>query len=87
MLSLFIHYHILYMAKATIFKDVFNTSTPHYVSVEQLLKRIAEGNSKKTVEQVRELKSQNKDYASIKKSLPSAIFSGEGRKGIEKVYN
>ena len=74
------------MAKATIFKDVFNTSTPHYVSVEQLLKRIAEGNSKKTVEQVRELKSQNKDYASIKKSLPSAIFSGEGRKGIEKVY-
>ena len=74
------------MAKATIFKDVFNTSTPHYIGVNQLLKRIAEGNSKDTVEKIRKLKSEGKDYASIKKSLPSAIFSGEGRAGIKKVY-
>ena len=74
------------MAKATIFKDVFNTSTPHYIGVNQLLKRIAEGNSKDTVDKIRKLKSEGKDYVSIKKSLPSAIFSGEGRTGIKKVY-
>lgn len=57
--------------KVTFFKDVFDKSAPHHVNVTTALERIKTGQSKTTIEQVR---NGNKD---AKKNLPVVCFSGE----------
>ena len=59
----------------TIFKNIFSKE-PNYISVEAALKRIQQGKSKKTVEEIR--KTIDKEKASkIKLNLPSICFSGK----------
>lgn len=59
----------------TIFKNIFSKE-PNYISVEAALKRIQEGKSKITVEEIR--KTIDKEKANkIKLNLPSICFSGK----------
>ena len=59
----------------TIFKNIFSKE-PNYISVEAALKRIQEGKSKKTVEEIRNTLDKEKANK-IKLNLPSVCFSGE----------
>ena len=59
----------------TIFKNIFSKE-PNYISVEAALKRIQQGKSKTTVEEIR--KTIDKEKANkIKLNLPSICFSGK----------
>ena len=59
----------------TIFKNIFSKE-PNYISVESALKRIQQGKSKTTVEEIR--KTIDKEKANkIKLNLPSICFSGK----------
>jgi len=59
----------------TIFKNIFSKE-PIYISVEDAFKRIINGNSKATVEEIRQ--TLDKDKANkIKANLPSICFSGK----------
>ena len=57
--------------KVTIFQDVFQKNTPHHIHLGQALKRIQEGNSATTIDDVR------KGNKEAKKKLPVVLFSGE----------
>lgn len=57
--------------KVTFFKDVFDKASPHHVNILTALDRIKEGQSKETIDEIREGK---KD---LKKTLPVVCFSGE----------
>ena len=59
----------------TIFKNIFSKE-PNYISVEAALKRIQDGKSKKTVEEIRNTLDKEKANK-IKLNLPSVCFSGE----------
>ena len=59
----------------TIFKNIFSKE-PNYISVEAALKRIQEGKSKKTVEEIRNTLDKEKANK-IKLNLPSVCFSGK----------
>jgi hypothetical protein len=59
----------------TIFKNIFSKE-PNYISVEAVLKRIQEGKSKKTVEEIRNTLDKEKANK-IKLNLPSVCFSGK----------
>ena len=59
----------------TIFKNIFSKE-PNYISVETALKRIQEGKSKKTVEEIRNTLDKEKANK-IKLNLPSVCFSGK----------
>ena len=60
----------------TMFSSITNIDEPHYITIEDSLKRIKEGKSKNKVEQVRSGDTQ------VKKTLPVALFSGvfDGRR-------
>ena len=60
----------------TMFSSITNIDEPHYITIEDSLKRIKEGKSKDKVEQVRSGDTQ------VKKTLPVALFSGvfDGRR-------
>lgn len=60
----------------TIFKNIRETSTPFYRSVDFCLKRIKEGDSKEIIERVRVEPDKNKRN-DIKKELPAVCFSGK----------
>jgi len=55
----------------TIFKTIFEKSTPHQITITQALHRIRSGSSRTTVDEVR---SGNKEK---KLKLPAVLFSGE----------
>lgn len=86
------------MSSITIFKDGYNTDNPHHISLQTALKRIQDGNSKETVDEIRRLKSLSenlsptkqktteKQIANLKKSLPSVMFHGKFDKPVEKEY-
>jgi hypothetical protein len=57
--------------KVTFFKNLYDKDAPHHVEVHTALDRIREGQSKTTIESVRD---GNKD---AKKTLPIVCFSGE----------
>jgi hypothetical protein len=59
----------------TIFKNIFSKE-PNYISVEAALKRIQDGKSKKTVEEIRNTLDKEKANK-IKLNLPSVCFSGK----------
>ncbi len=59
----------------TIFKNIFSKE-PHYVSIQDALKRIEQGNSKSTVEEIRATLDKEKANK-IKFNLPSVCFSGK----------
>lgn len=58
----------------TIFKNIFSKE-PHYIKVDDALRRIKEGFSKKTVEEIRSTIDKEKANK-IKLNLPSVCFSG-----------
>lgn len=61
---------------ATIYKNIFETNTPHYLEINKLLVRIKDGASKVNVTEIRNtLDKAKKD--SLKKNLPSVVFSGK----------
>ena len=55
----------------TIFKNIKDKDSPHYIDVHKALSRIEKGSSRDTVEKVRS------GEASLKTSLPVVCFSGE----------
>jgi len=57
------------MDKVTIFKNMYDTERPHYVSIETVLKRIQDGSSKSLVDKIR-------SGDNVKNSLPVVLFSG-----------
>lgn len=57
------------MDKVTIFKNMYDTERPHYVSIDTVLKRIQEGASAELVNKVR-------SGENVKNSLPVVLFSG-----------
>mgnify|MGYP005637273065 CR=1 FL=1 len=70
------------MSKATLFKNITDTSTPFYRTVDEVLLRIKTGVSKELVEQIRiELDKGTRNK--IKKSLPSICFSGYFTKRLD----
>jgi hypothetical protein len=59
----------------TIFKNIFSKE-PNYISIEVALKRIQDGKSRKTVEEIRNTLDKEKANK-IKLNLPSVCFSGK----------
>jgi hypothetical protein len=77
------------MPRLTIFKDGYDVSSPHYISLETALSRIRDGRSQKTCEIIRNLIFQGADekkIAKLKMSLPSVLFHGIFDKEIEKEF-
>lgn len=63
------------MATCTIFKNIFSKE-PHFISVEEALKRIASGNSKPICDEIKNTIDKEKANK-IKLNLPSVCFSGK----------
>jgi hypothetical protein len=59
----------------TIFKNIYSKE-PHYVTVEYALNRIRSGNSRLSVQDIRDTLDKEKS-ANLKKNLPSVCFSGK----------
>jgi hypothetical protein len=67
--------------KATIYKNIF-ADKEYYISIDACLGRIKNGDSKKTIEEIRTTIDKDK-ASSLKRNLPSICFSGvfkDGRK-------
>lgn len=62
-------------AKISIFKSLYKTEVPHYVSLEKALNRIKEGKSDSRIKIIQEKKTK-KERDQEKKKLPSICFSG-----------
>lgn len=61
--------------KVTIFKNILETSNPYYISIEKIIERIKEGNSRKLINKIRgEWTKEGRNE--FKKQLPSICFSG-----------
>ena len=61
---------------ATIYKNIYDTKNPHYLSIDKLLERIKIGKSKEKVEAIREtLDKEKRDK--LKRDLPCVVFSGK----------
>lgn len=61
---------------ATIYKNIFETNTPHYLDIDKLIARIKDGASKVNVTEIRNTLDKSKKD-SLKKNLPSVVFSGK----------
>lgn len=60
----------------TIFKTLFDTKTPYFISLKKSVERIKSGKSKDLVLKIRSEKNKSKRNE-IKSSLPSILFSGK----------
>lgn len=61
---------------ATIYKNIYDTKNPHYLTIDNLLERIRIGKSKEKVESIREtLDKEKRDK--LKRDLPCVVFSGK----------
>ena len=60
----------------TIFRNLFNTDTPHHISIDKVVSRIKNGKSKSVIDRIRssEDKSERDDLKI--KNLPAILFSG-----------
>jgi len=70
----------------TIFKDIKDTSQPFYRTVDVILKRIREGDSKDLVKKIRSEKDKEKRNL-IKQNLPAICFSGKFTKRNDHSLN
>lgn len=62
--------------KVTIFQNIKDTKTPHWVDIETIFKRIRDGKSKDKIDAIR--KESDKDERNkLKMHLPSICFSGQ----------
>ena len=59
----------------TIFRNIKETDTPFYVSIENILTRIKDGKTKELVKSIRQ-ETDKKKRNEIKKNLPAICFSG-----------
>jgi len=62
--------------QVTIFKNILETKTPHYLSIDKIIERIRDGKSKELVQKVRNCKDKAQ-RTELKKQLPSICFSGK----------
>lgn len=67
----------------TLFRNIKETTTPYHLNVEDILKRIKKGTSKKKILQIRNEKDKVKRNE-LKKQLPSICFSGQFRERSAK---
>lgn len=65
----------LFDREISIYESLYDVDSSHVITVGQALSRIKKGKSKEKVEQIRRLGSGS-EYESVKKSLPSPLFSG-----------
>lgn len=65
----------LFDREISIYESLYDVDSSHVITVGQALSRIKKGKSKEKVEQIRRLGSGS-EYDSVKKSLPSPLFSG-----------
>lgn len=65
----------LFDREISIYESLYDVDSSHVITVGQALSRIKKGKSKERVEQMRRLGSGS-EYDSVKKSLPSPLFSG-----------
>lgn len=63
------------MKNITLFKNIHETSTPYYISIDTVFNRIKEGKSKELVEKIRGCEDK-RVRNELKKGLPSICFSG-----------
>ena len=63
------------MGQVTIYKNTTSVHDPHYVSVEKIVERIRDGNSRELIEKIRA--ADDKERQELKKQLPAISFSGE----------
>jgi hypothetical protein len=61
---------------ATIYKNIFETNEPRYLTIDKMLERIKNGRSKELVDEIRNTIDKAKKDA-LKKNLPSIVFSGK----------
>lgn len=61
---------------ATIYKTIFETNDPRYLTIDKMLERIKNGRSKDKVQEIRNTLDKSKKD-SLKKNLPSVVFSGK----------
>jgi hypothetical protein len=59
----------------TIFKDIKDTSTPFHRSIDMVLRRIKDGNTKNLIKAIRQTKDKT-ERNELKKNLPAICFSG-----------
>lgn len=59
----------------TIFKNITDTINPHYISIDKIVERIKEGNSRELVNKIRACWTKE-ERNKFKKDLPSICFSG-----------
>ena len=69
------HMKKLFDREISIYESLYDVDSSHVITVGQALGRIKKGKSKDKVEQIRRLGS-GKERDSVKKSLPSPLFSG-----------
>ena len=62
------------MAQVTIYRNTTSTKDPHYVSVETIVGRIRDGNSREMIEKIRA--ADDNERKKLKKQLPAISFSG-----------
>lgn len=61
---------------ATIYRNIYDTKNPHYLSIDKLLERIENGRSKERVEAIRATLDKDK-RDKLKRDLPCVVFSGK----------
>jgi hypothetical protein len=59
----------------TIFRNIKETDTPFYVSIDKILTRIKDGKTKELVKSIRQ-ETDKKKRNELKKDLPAICFSG-----------
>jgi len=62
--------------QVTIFQNILETKTPHYLPIDKVIDRIGKGKSKELVEKIRACKDKDQ-RTELKKQLPSICFSGK----------
>lgn len=74
-------------SQVTLFRDVTETQTPHFVPLSKALERIKSGRNKQLIDQIREYaRKDNKEAANKNKAkLPCVLFSGKFDTEIEIV--
>lgn len=63
--------------KITVFKDLYKSKdVPYIISLENILKRIKNGNDKELIQKIRDAKSKD-EKSKLKTKLPAILFQGE----------
>ena len=73
------------LKKITAFRDIYTVTDPYFTDYLAILKRIKDGNSRETIERIRQSESKE-DRDSLKKRLPSICWSGQFSQRDSKYY-